>query len=473
MKKVSSIRLTKLFAAHGIDLARNGDIVTVASQRGDARAEILLPESLPLELNAVQQLLSFAGARHPLGGHVCKACATPDFHAGSSIPVGSVIACSGDFVIPGAIGTDINCGLRLHATDLTLDRLLTKKDQLVNLLKHDLLEARRDMPTRPDAMTALFNGGAGDFFSAMQSDRKGFFGGMDFAQIMEECARLPRHSHARGNADFAPPSLQDRSRGLLRDPSLSTLGSGNHFAEMQFVDEVYDRHAAYRLGIRVGQVSFMVHTGSRDVGFYVGQRWMDRARAEWPKGVKHPEKSLFGLSGPLVDEYMAAMRSAAHYADLNRALIAEMIRQRIRQVFGDMAAPMIADVPHNIVTREDGMNIHRKGATPALDGELVLIPGSMGDHSYLMSGLGNPAWCSSASHGAGRAITRTEMSWRAKQAHTVSSTLPFECITLREERAIEEAPSAYKPIGPVIESQIAARTVAPIARMTPLFTFKS
>lgn len=217
----------------------------------------------------------------------------------------------------------------------------------------------------------------------------------------------------------------------------------------------------------------MVHTGSRDVGSYVGQRWMDRAKAEWPVGLKHPESGLYGLVGPLAQEYLAAMHSAAHYADANRALVMELVRQRIRQVYGEVAMPMVCDVPHNIVLAEKEGNVHRKGATPAHPGQPLLIPGSMGDDSYLLDGLGSERFASSASHGAGRAVSRMEMTWKSKKDASSMSARQFECITLREERRIEEAPSAYKPIGPVIQSQVEEGLVRPVARLSPILTFKA
>jgi RNA-splicing ligase RtcB len=338
---ISASRLAKALASHGIVYERVGNIVHVQSTRPDretgVRAEILLPPSLPLEAKAVRQLLDFAGVYHPNHGHggaVCKACATPDFHPGSPVPVGSILVTSHDFVVPQAVGTDINCGMRLHVLDLTLEQFLAKKAQLVNLLKGDLLTASRNVPTTPQAMTALFNHGLGAFWQAM--------------------------------------------------------------------------HAA------------------------------------------------------------------AHYADANRTLVLELVRQRVRQVYGDMAMPLVCDVPHNIVLSEAGGNVHRKGATPAHAGQPLLIPGSMGDASYLLDGLGHPRFAASASHGAGRAVSRMEMSWKAKQVLAASqSSLPFECITLKQERLIEEAPGAYKPIGPVIQAQVEEGLVQPIARLTPLLTFKA
>jgi tRNA-splicing ligase RtcB len=471
---VSANRLAKALASHGIVAERVGNIVRVASKmRADVTAEILLPPCLPLEAKAVSQLLAFAGVHHPAGGHVCKACATPDFHPGSPVPVGSVLVTSHDFVVPQAVGTDINCGMRLHVMDLTLEQFLAKKPQLIELLKGDLLEGARNVPTSPAAMTALFQDGLGAFWDVMRRTPEGLFARLDFDQVGRETEKLFVASHSKGNAAYAPEVLQDVRRGMLRDPGLATIGSGNHFVEFQHVAEVVDRHRAYEMGVRSGQLAVMVHTGSRDVGFYVGQRWMDRAKAEWPAGLKHPESGLYGLVGPLAQEYLTAMHAAAHYADANRALVMELVRQRIRQVYGDQAMPLVTDVPHNIVLSEACGNVHRKGATPAHPGQPLLIPGSMGDDSYLLDGLGHERWASSASHGAGRAVSRMEMAWKAKQGTGLAPARQFECITLKEERRIEEAPSAYKPIGPVIQSQVEEGLVSPIARLSPILTFKA
>lgn len=167
MKKpaVSTQRLAKALATHGILAQRAGNIVTITSAtRHDVKAEILLPSTFPLEAKAAMQLLAFAGVHPPSGGHVCKACATPGFHPGSTVPVGSILVTSHDFVVPQAVGTDINCGMRLHVMDLTLDRFLSKKARLVQLLKGDLLEGARNVPTSPQAMTALFQDGLHAFW---------------------------------------------------------------------------------------------------------------------------------------------------------------------------------------------------------------------------------------------------------------------------------------------------------------------
>lgn len=172
----------------------------------------------------------------------------------------------------------------------------------------------------------------------------------------------------------------------------------------------------------------------------------------------------------MASEYLEAMGVAARYAWLNRVVLAELVRGALADVLASDDSRLVVDVPHNVVLHENGMNIHRKGATPAREGDIALIPGSMGDHSFVARGLGHPDWLWSCSHGAGRRMRRQEV--RAKVRGSAPQS-EWECITLREERRIEEAPEAYKPIGPVIEAQEKAGLIRPIARLRPWVTFKA
>ena len=231
-----------------------------------------------------------------------------------------------------------------------------------------------------------------------------------------------------------------------------------------------DRHVAWRAGIRANDVVVMIHSGSRELGFYVGQAWMDRAKAEWPRGVRHPDSGLYGLDGPLAGEYLQAMGVAARYAWANRMVLAELVRKDLEATAGVGASRLVVDVPHNVVLAEHGYNVHRKGATPAHAGDLALIPGSMGDASYLVTGLGHADWLHSCSHGAGRRMRRQQVRALRPQA---SGGQDWHCVTLREERRIEEAPQAYKPIGPVIEAQEQAGLIRAAVRLRPWVTFKA
>jgi tRNA-splicing ligase RtcB len=200
---------------------------------------------------------------------------------------------------------------------------------------------------------------------------------------------------------------------------------------------------------------------------------MDKAKALYPKGLKHPESGIYALEHELVEEYLQAMHSAAHYATANRALIAELVRQRIQSLTAKANDRLITDVPHNIILSEEVGNVHRKGATPAYEDQLLVIPGSMGAESFLLKGLGSEKWLQSASHGAGRKYARNEIRFKGKKDYESLGLTGVECITLKEERKIEEAPSAYKPIGDVISSQVSEGICTSIAVMKPLVTFKA
>ncbi|MEM6995384.1 MAG: RtcB family protein [Myxococcota bacterium] len=457
-------------ARQGLEISKAGPVYRVKKRGSDApEAEVLLPDGFPLEGKALAQLANFADVRHPGGGRVCAACATPDFHPGALVPVGAVVA-SADLVIPQAIGTDINCGMRLHTTALTVDRFMARKHDFVERTKGDLLLGTRDVPATVDAMRQMFRSGAAGWLDEVRRRPLGVMARGDFAQLEREQARIYDTGSACGDPRWAPAALMPEDRDVVRDGGLGTVGGGNHFVEVQVVHRIDDPATAWQWGVRTGQVAFMIHTGSRHVGKAVGVRWSEIARERWPSGVAWPE--IFSLRGDDAADYVTAMNTAANYATVNRMVIAELVRQRMREVYGDLDAPLVFDVPHNIVTREGDRYIHRKGATPAHLEQPVLIPGSMGHASYLMAGCGNERFLSSCSHGAGRAVTRFEMTRKGRPKRALGLD-GVECITLREERLLEEAPAAYKEIGPVVDVQVEHGLVRPVAILRPLLTFKA
>ncbi|TCW79594.1 RNA-splicing ligase RtcB [Burkholderia sp. SRS-46] len=458
-------RLKKALQRQGIHVGYRSGVYHLRNEQ--SQASVLLPDTLPLEEKAVQQLLSFASVRSPDGHHgVCKACATPDFHPGGIAPVGSIVATDDAFVIPAAVGTDINCGMRLITTGLKRSALAPLEARLVERLTRAILADQRDVPVNGAAFRALFDTGPAAFVDRVAP--QGIWRQVDRERLLRELSACIGLERFDGSSNYAPDAHVG-AREVFRDPCLGTPGSGNHFVELQVVDAVLDRHAAYRAGLARDDVVVMIHSGSRDVGFYVGRRWMDRARAAWPVGLKHPESGLYGLSGELAREYLSAMGTAARYAWLNRVVLAEMVRKELAELTGTADSTLVVDVPHNVVLRENGMNIHRKGATPAREGDFALIPGSMGDASFLVTGLGHPDWLWSCSHGAGRSVRRQAVRrMRAEQAPGA-----WTCVTLREERRIEEAPQAYKPIGPVIHAQEEAGLIRGAVRLKPWITCKA
>lgn len=480
-------RLLRALGRQGLDVTYDNCIYSVRLVNSpDAPiAEILLPENFPVEAKALKQLANLANVSHPAGGCVCRACATPDFHPGDAgVAIGSVVETVNQ-IIPAAVGSDINCGMRLHVADLTIEQFLAKRNQFVELMKGDYFFGTRDVTMTADTMRALFQYGVPGWLDAMLDQATGSVVKSDLNQLSQESdssanafgKRIFLDGSMDGNWQLAPQELVPDD-GLVRDGSLATIGSGNHFVEVQRVAQVQNRALAHAWGVREGQLAFMIHSGSRNVGKYIGGMWRDRAKAAWQQGLKYPESHIFPLSvhshPELVASYLQAEATAANYGFVNRLLLAELLRLRLREVYGDVEAPLVYDLPHNITLTEGHGWVTRKGACPAHTGQPVIIPGSMGADSYLMVGKGNAAFCNSASHGAGRLRSRFDLSRRgASQSQAELGLTGVDCITLREERRIEEAPAAYKPIQSVIDVQVEAKMVDVVARLSPVLTFKA
>lgn len=465
---MNTTRLQAALAKKGISVSYANGVYHIRNTTSSA--DVLLPDSLPLEEKAVLQLLNFASVGHTDKQQpVCKACATPDFHPGTIVPVGTVVATEADFVIPQAIGTDINCGMRLITTGVRQEYAAEFKVSIIQRLQKVLLENERNLPLSPKSFQVLFENGPADFLNTLP--KIGLWEQVDKNRLFDELKNCVGLNDFKSKACYAPEALL-ANRDIIRDPSLGTVGGGNHFIELQRIHKIFDRQAAYQLQIHEGDLVVMIHTGSRDVGFYVGQRWMDKAKEAWPTGVKHPEHKLYGLQGPLAYEYMYAMGAAARYAWLNRVTLAEMVRKELETILGTHQSHLVADVPHNVIMTENGLNVHRKGSTPAHSGNVVIIPGSMGDSSYIGLGLGNTDWLESCSHGAGRAIRRQD-THRNKDSILKNGLETWECVTLKDERRYEEAPTSYKPIGPVISAQEEAGLMSKVAELDPWITFKA
>jgi tRNA-splicing ligase RtcB (3'-phosphate/5'-hydroxy nucleic acid ligase) len=478
-RRANTARLLRALARQGLDVQHHDQSYSVrwANAIDAPTAQILLPENFPIEAKALKQLANLAMVKHPAGGHIHRVCATPDFHPGDAgVAIGSVIETVGQ-VIPAAVGSDINCGMRLHVADLSVEQFLAQRDRFVALVKGDFFFGKRDVTMTAQAMRALFQDGTIGWLDAMLDRPTGDIVRSDLGQLAHEVDRIFLNGSMAGHIRWAPEELVPET-GFVRDGGLATIGGGNHFVEVQAIEQVENRAVAYQWGVKTGQLAFMIHSGSRNVGKYIGGMWRDRAQALWMQGTKYPNSRLFPLSSTsnpeAVADYLQAEATAANYAFVNRLLLAELLRLRLRQVYGDLEAPLVYDLPHNITLTEGQGWITRKGACPAHDGQPVIIPGSMGAPSYLLVGQGNEDWGRSASHGAGRLRSRFDLSRRGcLESEAALGLTGVDCITLREERRIEEAPAAYKPITPVIDAQVAAGLVQVVARMRPILTFKA
>lgn len=473
-------RLFKALARQGLDVTYKNSVYSVRLHNcpNTPTAEVLLPDNFLVEGKALKQLADLASISHPAGGKVKQICATPDFHPGDAgVAIGSILKTT-EMVIPAAVGSDINCGMRLHVADLSLEDFLSQRDTFLELMKGDYFLGTRDVSMTAQTSRAMFQQGLIGWLSQMSLKPMGSVKKSDFSQLWQETERVHLNGSLDGNLRWCPEDLIPET-GLVRDGDLATIGGGNHFVEIQVVESIEDKAAAYQWGIQPGQLAFMIHSGSRTVGKHIGGMWRDRAWKMWQTGISYPTSRLFPLSTgdnpDAVQEYLSAEATAANYGFVNRMLLAELLRLRLREVFDkDIAAPLVYDLPHNITLAEKNDWIIRKGACPAEEGQPVIIPGSMGSSSYLLMGLGNKQFLNSASHGAGRHKSRFELTRQgANYSESDLGLTGVDCVTLNSQRRIEEAPLAYKPIQPIIDTQVTAKMVKVVAVMKPILTFKA
>ncbi|MEL6179405.1 MAG: RtcB family protein, partial [Myxococcota bacterium] len=296
-----------------------------------------------------------------------------------------------------------------------------------------------------------------------------------------------------------------------RDTQIGSVGGGNHFVEIQVVDDLLDGGTAHAWGLEPDQVTIMAHSGSVGLGHTVGTHFRDRARAIYPTALKRPEHGfdLLPTHGPHAEEaraYLDAMHNAANFGFANRLFLGLMAIQGLSEALGRcVESRLIYDAPHNLIWEpapgEPPSYIHRKGACPApgpeveqaespfrYTGHPVIIPGSMGSASYLLAGWGHVGSLCSACHGAGRHLSRGRAR-NVDEATYHQALAPLRVVTsidpqahyLRGRRDIlaryharlmEEAPYAYKPITPVVQTVEEAGIASRVARLWPLMTLK-
>lgn len=428
---------------------------------------------------------------------------TPDFHKGSGIPVGTVVETKG-FVIPKAIGNDICCGMRLLATDLPVSKLEGHWDAIQKKLRALFFQGQRDIPMSPRQREAVLRDGLPGLLATIKDNEgKGIYKYYDIRSQTNDLNKI--HSNGGFNTTrlFGFDKLIQSSGAIDgRDPQIGSVGGGNHFVELQEVDEIICNPSAKQYGLTKGNLALMIHSGSVALGHAVGGHFIDRAKELFPKGIKAPNNDFYVLPtvGPLQKEgdfYLNSMYNAANFAFANRLFLGLMAVRAIQEVLGiDIDSQLVYDAPHNLVFSSDNRCLHRKGATPAEGpsdpsqwiGKPVIIPGSMGSASYLLSGTGNEDALQSACHGAGRMMPRGEASHvddayydkQVEKLRIVNSIDPNspqmqmrkDIMAKYKERVKEEAPYAYKPITPVIESITEANIARPVVKLMPLCTVK-
>ncbi len=444
---------------------------------------------LMLADNALQQVANVA----TLPGIVGHSLAMPDIHWGYGFPVGGVAATDGEqgVISPGGIGFDINCGVRLLATDLVHDQVRGKVDKLADELFNNLPSGVGGVGMRnltSEEMHAVMERGAG---WAVEEG----YGFAEDIDVTEEQGCLV-------GANPATVSRQAIQRGIKQ---LGSLGSGNHFCEVQQVDHIYDEAAAQALGIaQVGQIVTTIHCGSRGFGHQIAEDYIKLAEARQQEyGFNLVDRQLACL--PLQSEegqtYLSAMACGANFAWANRQLLMHGVRKAFASVFGRKARPkdmsLVYDVCHNIAKMEEyevagqlqRVCVHRKGATRAFPanhpavperyravGQPVLIPGDMGRYSFVLVGAQGSMEQSfgSCCHGAGRRQSRTTAR-KSISSRDLLDMLAARGVTVRvhsKNLLPEEAPSAYKDAQQVVNVVHNAGLASLVARLKPVIVVK-
>jgi len=450
-------------------------------------ARIFADPSTVEQLGREQSLVQLANVA-TLPGIYQAAFGMPDIHEGYGFPVGGVAGTllPDGAVSPGGIGFDINCGVRLLASEMRHEEIASRLEALVH-------EVSRSIPTG-------YGRGGSLVLERLELDRI----------LNEGCAYLIRERSlgvprdldfiesggALPGADAGQVSERAKERG---HDQLGTLGGGNHFVEVQVVDQVIDPTAARAFGLFEGQVTVLVHTGSRGLGHQVCSdhvRVMDEAMSRY--GIEVPDRQLacVPLSSPEGRRYFAAMAAAANFGFCNRQAITHAIRRAFERKLASHAGHdlrLVYDVAHNTAKVErhgdHDLCVHRKGATRAFGpgrleipeayrdvGQPVLIPGSMGTASFVLVGTSkaHEIALGSACHGAGRAMSRTAAK-RMVAGHELRKELEARGIVVRcpsNTELAEEAPVAYKDIERVVEVVHAVGIARKVARLRPLGVVK-
>jgi tRNA-splicing ligase RtcB len=483
-------------------MVKRSDLVRISEYVWEIPVTYRSDMKVPARIYASEQLLEMAFRDQSMEqlvntaampGVVKRVLVMPDAHQGYGPPIGGVVPTRyPDGVIsPGAVGYDINCGVRLMTSELVAEDVKDEVDGLISTLFRNIPSgvgkgggARKVSPREMDDVLVKGAGWA----------VKAGYGRPDDLERLEE-------KGAMAGADPAAVSPRAKQRG---GPQLGTLGSGNHFIEIQEVEEVYDEEVARAFGLFEGQLAVEIHSGSRGLGHQVCSDYVKSLQTAVRKyKIELPDRQLVcaPLDSPEGRSYFGAMVGAANYAWANRQCMAHLARRSFEEVLAGKVRNFdlhtVYDVAHNIAKIEehvvDGKRmklcIHRKGATRAFGpghpavtpiyrdvGQPVLVPGDMGTASYVLVGTADAMEESfgTSCHGAGRTMSRTAAK---KKIHggTLRGELEAQGIRVRAGSLAglaEEAPDAYKDIDAVIEVVDGAGLARKVARLRPLAVMK-
>lgn len=459
---------------------------SVAGMRVPAR--LFADHELLAEIRGDRSLEQLANMA-TLPGIVGASLAMPDIHQGYGFPVGGVAATEepDGVVSPGGVGYDINCGVRLLALPLSFEELGDRREPLVH-------EISRRVPVGAGGRGAREGLRGADLDRVLRDGPLALFEGLGVG--LEEDLEL---TESRGRLERADPSAVSARAKERGAGQIGTLGSGNHFLEVQRVDRVLEPEASEAFGLREGQVTVLIHSGSRGLGHQVCTDYVKRMDAVLARyGIELPDRQLScaPISSPEGRSYLAAMAAAANFAWANRAALAHRTREAIARILGDdvaRATRQVYDVTHNVAKSEHHggrrLCVHRKGATRAFPpgheeiparyrgvGQPVFIPGSMGTASFVLTGREGAMRHSfgTTCHGAGRRMSRTAVR-KAVDGGALRRELENQGIAVRAPSVrglAEEAPQAYKDVERVVEIVERAGLAARVARLRPIGVIK-
>jgi tRNA-splicing ligase RtcB len=424
-----------------------------------------------------------------LPGIVQAAYAMPDAHWGYGFPIGGVAAFDaeqGGVISAGGVGFDISCGVRTLHTRMKKNDIEQVKKRLADQLNRDIpvgLGSTGTVHLGLDKMDAMLKGGA-------QWAVKQGFGIEEDLQRTEEQGCMP-------GAD--PAQVSEHAKHRQRD-EMGTLGSGNHYLEVQYVDAIFDQRIAQAFGLEEGDAVVSIHCGSRGLGHQIGTDYLkSMVVSATQHGITLPDRELAcaPIKSDIGQRYLGAMRAGINCALANRQILTHLTRQVFARIMPNAELTLLYDVSHNTCKEEmhviDGkprrLFVHRKGATRAFGpnhpqvpealrhvGQPVLIGGSMGTASYILAGTeeGERRSFSSSCHGAGRAMSRHQ-AMKQWNGRTLVDELAAQGILIRSPSlrgVAEEAPHAYKDVSAVVDAAHAAGLSRKVARLKPLICIK-
>jgi tRNA-splicing ligase RtcB len=421
-----------------------------------------------------------------LPGILKASFAMPDAHQGYGFSIGGVAAFDIDkgIISPGGVGYDINCSIRLLRTNLTRKDIMEKQEKVADALF-------RKIPSGV-GRGSRFQINRNDLKSVLEKGAK-FIVDKGYG-VKEDYVHTEEQGCIKG-ADANKVSEKAIKRGIGQ---LGTLGAGNHFLEVQYVDGIFDSDAAKVFGLKKDQITIMIHCGSRGLGHQVASDYIQLMEKEY--GFKNlPDRELINapIKSKLGKDYFSAMAAAANFAFANKQLITHWVREEMKTIFPGVKIDVVYDVCHNIAKFEehsiDGKKkivcVHRKGATRSFGpgrkeipsdyrkvGQPVIIPGSMGTASYLLKGTKKAEELSFGStvHGAGRVMGRGE-AFRKVDSEKVEKTLKKQGISLKsgsKKTLVDEAPEVYKDIEEVVRVVDELGISKKVARFKPINVIK-